>query len=90
VRRSPSGWQKAGCERGIKESTNGLMRQYLTKGSGLRGYTQAQLDDIAFKLNVRPRKSLGWKRLAELLLPESAFDYRVYWAAKLAPVAVRA
>nr|WP_176582334.1 hypothetical protein [Mariprofundus erugo] len=48
-----------------------------------------QMDDIAWKLNTRPRKSLGWKCPAELFLPEGAFDFNAYWANKLNLVALR-
>ena len=77
-------------ERGINENTNGLLRQYLPKGSDLSIYSQTELDVIAHRLNVRPRKSLGWKCPAELFLPEGAFDFRAYWAdaLKLSPVAL--
>ena len=70
-------------ERGINENTNGLLREYLPKGSDLSIYSQAQLDEIAYKLNARPRKSLGWKCPAELFLPEGEFDFQAYWAHKL-------
>ena len=70
-------------ERGINENTNGLLREYLPKGSDLRVHSQTQLDDIAFKLNARPRKSLGWKCPAELFLPEGEFDFKAYWAKQL-------
>ena len=77
-------------ERGINENTNGLLRQYLPKGSDLSIYSQSQLDEVAHRLNVRPRKSLGWKCPAELFLPEGAFDFRAYWADKLKFVALGA
>jgi IS30 family transposase len=66
-------------ERGICENINGLLRQYLPKSTDLSLFSQKQLDDIAWKLNTRPRKTLGWKAPAELFLPEGAFDFVNYW-----------
>lgn len=40
-------------------NTNGLVRQYLPKGTDLSGYSQEQLDAIADEINNRPRKGLG-------------------------------
>ena len=57
-------------ERGINENTNGLLRQYLPKGSDLSTYSQQDLDDIAWKLNTRPRKSLSWTCPDELFRPK--------------------
>jgi IS30 family transposase len=49
--RSP--WQRA-----TSENTNTLLRQYLPRKSELSVYGQQDLDLIALKLNIRPRKSL--------------------------------
>jgi IS30 family transposase len=54
-------------QRGSNENTNGLLRQYFPKGTGLSRYSQDELDDVAASLNNRPRQTLGWKKPSEKL-----------------------
>jgi len=48
-------------ERGTNENTNGLLRQYLPKGTDLTEVTEAQLRSYVHQLNHRPRKCLGYR-----------------------------
>ena len=54
-------------QRGSNENTNGLLRQYLPKGSDLSFYGPGMLDNIAAELNSRPRKRHGFRTPAEML-----------------------
>jgi IS30 family transposase len=58
-------------QRGSNENTNGLLRQYMPKGTDLSIHSVMDLEAIAKSLNNRPRKTLGYlkpsEKLAELL-----------------------
>ncbi len=48
-------------ERGLNENTNGLIRQYFTKGSSFESITDDEVEGVMNKLNHRPRKTLNFK-----------------------------
>ena len=53
-------------QRGSNENANGLIREYLPKGSNLNLVTHQQLTSIEYALNNRPRKILGFRTPAEV------------------------
>ena len=53
-------------ERGLNENHNGLIRQYLPKGMPLDKVTQEEANEIARRMNQRPRKLLGFKTPEEV------------------------
>ena len=57
-------------QRPTNENTNGLLRQYLPKGTDFSGLSQRYLTNIATALNTRPRKCLGFRTPQEVMTEE--------------------
>lgn len=53
-------------ERGTNENTNGLIREYWPKSVDMNSFDTSYFDDFILKLNLRPRKCLGWKSPSEV------------------------
>ena len=61
-------------ERGLNENTNGLIRQYVPKGTALDTLSQAQIHHIMDRLNHRPRKGLAFQTPHEILCNETGIQ----------------
>lgn len=48
-------------ERGLNENTNGLIRQYFTKGSSFENISDDEVEMVMDRLNHRPRKTLDYE-----------------------------
>ena len=55
-------------ERGLNENTNGLIRQYITKGKDIDHLSDEDVAEIIEKINKRPRKCLGFKTPNQIFL----------------------
>lgn len=58
-------------QRGTNENTNGLLRQYLPKGTNLGKVSARELRGVAHRLNTRPRKCLDWATPLEVFQQSS-------------------
>lgn len=61
----------ASWERGLNENTNGLVRQYFPKKSDFSKITSRQVEQVAERLNNRPRKTLGYRTPNEVFFKQS-------------------
>ena len=62
-------------ERGANENTNGPIRQHIPKGTDFSKLTDEMLAEIEWKLNHRPRKSLGYRTPLEYCKQLFNFDF---------------
>ena len=60
----------ASWERGLNENTNGLVRQYFPKKSDFSKITDKDIEQVIERLNNRPRKRLGYKRLNQVFFKQ--------------------
>ena len=54
-------------QRGSNENTNGLLRQYWPKRTSMANLTQRQCNQVAYKINSRPRKRHGYLSPLQLI-----------------------
>jgi len=64
-------------ERGLNENTNGLIRQYFTKGSSFENITDADVAVVMNKLNHRPRETLNFKTPHAVFFAESRMSTKI-------------
>lgn len=60
-------------QRGTNENSNGLLRRFYPKGTDLAKIDEAELLEVLFLLNSRPRKCLNYATPFEIILQEIKF-----------------
>ena len=63
-------------ERGANENINGLIRQYIPKGTDFSELSDKFIAEVEWKLNNSPRKSLGYLTSLEYRRKMFNFDFR--------------
>lgn len=58
-------------QRGTNENTNGLLREYFPKQQSIEQWSNDYIRAVVDKLNLRPRKCLGWKTAYEVYFKKS-------------------
>jgi transposase, IS30 family len=61
-------------QRGTNEHTNGLLRQFIPKGTDLHQVSWQELESYTHLINDRPRKRLGYRTPAEVFQPLVAIE----------------
>ncbi|BED43974.1 hypothetical protein VEE63_01520 (plasmid) [Escherichia coli] len=56
---------------GTNENTNGLLREYFPKHQDINQWSEVDIQQVINKLNLRPRKCLGWKTPYEVYFKKS-------------------
>ena len=79
----------ASWQRGRNGTTNGLLSQFMPKGTELGDASQTRLNDVAALMNNRPRQTLGWRTPAETMAEISSFKSTVAFATGMQAARIR-
>lgn len=58
-------------QRGLNENTNGLLRRFFPKGMKIGSLDHSEIKEAEFLLNIRPRKTLGFRCPYEIIANQS-------------------
>lgn len=54
-------------QRGLNENSNGLLRRYFPKKTGIANISHHELQEVSFLINIRPRKTLDYLSPLEVI-----------------------